>query len=115
MNESTQKTVLVVEDVEEIGSEMVAMLCGKGHRVLRARTADEALQIAEHDRPSMILTDMDLPTFDSLVQRVRAHERLKNMLMAIIDINGPVLNAGIDVRVLDDFGQLDKLLASAPV
>jgi hypothetical protein len=61
----------------------------------------------------MILTDLDLPTFDDLLQRVRAHTLLKNMLVAIIDINEPDLNPQDGLRVLHNFEQLDELLDSA--
>jgi len=107
------RTVLVVEDVDEISSQMGAMLRQKGHLILNAVDANEALRIAENDRPHMILTDLDLPTFDDLLQRVRAHTLLKNMLVAIIDINEPNINPQDDLRVLHNFDQLDELLDSA--
>ena len=107
------RTVLVVEDIDEISSQMGAMLRQKGHLILNAVDANEALRIAENDRPHMILTDLDLPTFDDLLQRVRAHTLLKNMLVAIIDINEPDLNPQDGLRVLHNFEQLDELLDSA--
>ena len=110
---SKTRTILVVEDIDEISSQMGAMLRQKGHRTLNAVDADEALRIAENDRPHMILTDLDLPTFDDLLQRVRAHTLLKNMLVAIIDINEPDLNPQDGLRVLHNFEQLDELLDSA--
>jgi len=107
------RTILVVEDIDEISSQMGAVLRQKGHLILNAVDADEALRIAENDRPHMILTDLDLPTFDALVQRVRAHTLLKDMLVAIIDINEPNINPQDDLRVLHNFDQLDELLDSA--
>ena len=102
-----------MEDIDEISSQMGAMLRQKGHRTLNAANADEAIRIAENDRPSMILTDLDLPTFDALVQRVRAHTLLKDMLVAIIDINEPEINPQDNLKVLHNFEQLDELLDSA--
>jgi len=107
------RTVLVVEDIDEISSQMGAMLRQKGHLILNAVNADEAIRIAENDRPSMILTDLDLPTFDALLRRVRAHAILKNMLVAIIDINEPEINPQDNLKVLHNFEQLDELLESA--
>jgi DNA-binding response OmpR family regulator len=103
------KTVLVVEDVDEISSQMGAMLRRKGHRTLNAADAEEAIKVAETRRPNIILTDLDLPTFDSLIRRVRAHKDLSNMLVAIIDID---LSEQDDLRVLSNFDQLDELLAA---
>ena len=107
------RTVLVVEDVDEISSQMGAMLRQKGHLILNAVNADEAIRIAERNRPSMILTDLDLPTFDALVRRVREHTVLRDTLVAIIDINDPEINPQDNLKVLHNFEQLDELLDSA--
>jgi chemosensory pili system protein ChpA (sensor histidine kinase/response regulator) len=107
-----RRTILVVEDVDEIRSQMSEMLRKKGHQILSAANAEDAIKIAEHDRPHMILTDLDLPTFDALVQLVRAHKDLGTIPMAVIDINGPELKPTQDVKILSDFEQLDYFLQS---
>jgi CheY-like chemotaxis protein len=106
------KTILVVEDVEEISSQMGAMLRKKGHRILNAANATDAIQIAEQDRPNMILTDLDLPTFDALVRLVRDHKDLNKMLVATIDIDEPDVNQQDGLKVLSNIDQLDELLDS---
>lgn len=113
MSENPRKTILVVEDEDEIGSNMNAMLNRKGYRVLRATDADEALAMAEQDRPALILTDLDLPTLGSLLQRIKAHAILKDMLVAVIDIDHPVeMSDGL--KILNNFDEMDQLIASAP-
>jgi len=114
MNDESKRTILVVEDVDEISSQMQAMLYGKGHRVLQAANAEEAIQIAEKDRPTMILTDLDLPTLGLLVQLIKGHQDLKDMPVAIIDIDDPDVSTKNDLRVLGDFNQLDQLLSCTP-
>jgi CheY-like chemotaxis protein len=104
----------VVEDVDEISSQMGEMLRKKGHRILNAANAEEAIQVAEHDRPHMILTDLDLPTFDALVRLVRTHQDLGNVIVAIIDINGAEVKPQDGLKVLTNFDQLDELLESSP-
>jgi CheY-like chemotaxis protein len=89
---------------------MGAMLRRKGHRILNAANAEEAIKIAEAKRPSLILTDLDLPTFDALVRQVRAHKDLCDMLVAIIDINDPDLRAEDKLEVISNLDQLDELL-----
>jgi len=105
-------TILVVEDVDEISSNMRAALTKRGHLVVRALNANQAIQIAEENRPAMILTDLDLPTFDSLMDQLRQHRDLKNMVVAIIDINNPKID-GHKVNVLCDFQALDDLIESS--
>jgi CheY-like chemotaxis protein len=107
------KTILVVEDVDEICSQMREMLLKKGHRVLIAANAKDAIETAERDRPAMILTDLDMPTFDALVQLVRDHKELSNTPVAVIDINGADGEHPHDVKLLSDLTQLDELLASS--
>jgi CheY-like chemotaxis protein len=103
------RTVLVVEDVEEISSQMATMLRGKGHRVIFATDAREAISEAEREPPALILTDLDLPSFDTLLNLVREHEALKKIDVVVIDINHPHLSRN-DVKVLNNFDQLDNLL-----
>ena len=110
MSENSHKTILVVEDEPEIGDNMNAMLTRKGYRVLRALDALGAMKIAEQSPPAMILTDLDLPSLDQLIDLLGAHETLKHMLVAVIDINHPEPQRG--VKILDSFDELDRLLAS---
>jgi CheY-like chemotaxis protein len=114
MDDESKRTILVVEDVEEISSQMQTMLHEKGHRVLQASNAQDALQIAEKDRPTIILTDLDLPTLGLLVQLIKGHQDLKDMPVAIIDINDPAVSTRNGLKVLVDFDQLDQLLSSTP-
>ncbi|HMH45229.1 MAG TPA: response regulator [Pyrinomonadaceae bacterium] len=113
MSKNKAHTILVVEDVDEISANMVAALKERGHLVERASDAEQAIQMAEENRPEMILTDLDLPTFDNLMNLLRAHTVLKNMVVAIIDINHPEVSDQT-VNVLRDFQALDDLIESTP-
>lgn len=107
------KTVLVVEDVAEISFQMGAMLRRKGHRILNAADVEDAIEIAERVRPSLILTDLDLPSLETLLRRVNSHKDISDTVVAVIDINNPHLPEHLQLRVLSDFDQLDELLAVA--
>jgi DNA-binding NtrC family response regulator len=108
----TNRTVLVVEDVNEISVSMAAALDKRGHCVVHASNAEDAIQMAENDRPAMILTDPDLPTFEKLMTLLRAHGTLKNMIVAIIDVNHLKISDQ-SVNILADFQALDDLLKSS--
>src|ERR1041385_4432309 len=111
MIEKQQHTILVVEDVDEISTNMSAALNKRGHRVVHASTAEQAVGMAEENRPAMILTDAELPTLDQLMELLGSHSVLKDLIVAIIDINGPQLGHS-SVKVLNDFQALDDLLKS---
>jgi len=106
-------TILVVEDVDEISESMSAALKQRGHLVECASNADHAIQMAEENRPAMILTDLDLPTFDKLMNLLRSHADLKNLVVAIIDIDSPKLSDQT-INILRDFQALDDLIESSP-
>jgi hypothetical protein len=59
------------------------------------------------------LTDLDLPTLVLLVRLIREHQDLKELPIAIIDINEPVIGKDLSLSVLSDFEGLDKLIQSA--
>ena len=111
MSTPTGRTILVVEDVDEISSQMHELLTKRGHQVLQASNAEEAIQVAEENRPTMILTDLDLPTLDTLMKLVGEHKDLGNLVVAIIDINSPEIHND-RLRVLPDFDALDDLIVS---
>ena len=104
-------TILVVEDVAQISSSMRAALDKRGHRVVHASSAEQAIQIAEVNRPAIILTDLELPTFDELLSLLRGHADLKDTVVAIIDLNHPDVDGNI--KVLRDFQALDDLIQSS--
>jgi chemosensory pili system protein ChpA (sensor histidine kinase/response regulator) len=113
LNITNTRPVLIVEDVEEIGKGMHQLLDRHGHRVLRATDAEQAMQMAEQDHPAMILTDMELPSFDLLMKLFREHERFGKMVVAIVDMNEPQV-ADASVKVLSDYDALDILMAAMP-
>ena len=108
-----RSTILLVEDDGEIGLQMQQGLDRSGHRVLHASNAEEAIEVAERDRPLLILTDKDLPTFDLMMHLLRRNHdgRLKDMVVAIIDINDPQLSDNT-VKVVKDFAALDNLISA---
>jgi two-component system chemotaxis response regulator CheY len=60
------KTVLVVEDVDDLRDLFVEVLRDEGYRVLSAKNGSEALEIlrAEVNEPCLILLDMMMPIMD---------------------------------------------------
>ena len=78
---------------------------------MHASNAEQAIQIAEVNRPAIILTDLELPTFDKLLSSLRGHADLNDTVVAIMDLNHPKVDG--NVKVLPDFQALDDLLQSS--
>jgi len=108
---TTGRTILVVEDINEISVEMNQLLINRGHRVLQASNAEEAIQIAEQSHPAMILTDLDLPTLGLLMKLISEHKDLGELVVAVIDINHPEVSND-RLRILPDYNALDDLIGS---
>jgi CheY-like chemotaxis protein len=78
----TQKGyLLVVEDVPDILTLLVATLKFKGYRVATATNGVEALEIIQKERPALIITDILMPKMDgfSLVHRLRLDPATRNI------------------------------------
>ncbi len=55
------KTVLLVDDDNDIIESMRMVLEGRGHRILIARDGNAGLTIAERENPDLIVLDMMMP------------------------------------------------------
>jgi CheY-like chemotaxis protein len=61
-----RKTVLVVDDTEDIRELMRIQLATLGHRAVEASNGREAFEVASRERPDLILMDMTMPVLDGI-------------------------------------------------
>ena len=59
-------TILIVDDVATNRIVLKVKLTGACYGTLQARTGEEALRIARHDQPDVILLDLQLPDMDGI-------------------------------------------------
>jgi CheY-like chemotaxis protein len=62
--ESGQKTVLVVDDYDDVRLVTRRALESFGYRVLEAASGAEAVRVAQADSPDLILMDLSMPAMD---------------------------------------------------
>jgi CheY-like chemotaxis protein len=60
------KRVLLVEDFEDSRTGLSKLLESEGYEVLQAADGAEAIEVALHSRPDIILMDLTLPVVDGL-------------------------------------------------
>lgn len=79
------RTVLVVDDEDDICQLVTEALQDDGHRVLCA-TGGAVLRVAEEEQPDVILLDIGMPVLDGvkLGQLLRAHPRLARTRIVIM-------------------------------
>ena len=91
-----------------------------GYRVLEAINGEEAVELAQRERPHLILMDLSLPQLDGLAatRRIRQHVDLRNVPIVAVsahdtaDFHADALAAGCNDYVTKpiDFDQLEALL-----
>lgn len=109
LGQKTVNTILVVEDIAEIGLHMKRRLIERGHNVIWAQDPGDAMQIAEQNSPSIILTDLELPKLELLLELVSKHPHLSKLPVAAIDINHSDSSDG-RVKILPDFDALEEFV-----
>ena len=78
----TQQTVLVVDDEAAIAEAVRARLSSEGFRVVVASDGPQALEIADSERPDLVVLDLMLPGMDGLeVCKRLQHDRWVPVLM----------------------------------
>ena len=73
-----QKTVLVVDDFDDIREVLKILIELQGYRVVEATDGREAVQMARKYIPDLILMDISMPAFDGLegTREIRKHPEL---------------------------------------
>ncbi len=120
MDKGGPRTVMVVEDFEDNRFMMRRLLEMSGYHVLEAINGEEAVKIAQRERPDLILMDLSLPLLDGLAatRRIREVEELRDVPIVAVsahdtaDFHADALAAGCNDYVTKpiDFDQLESLL-----
>ena len=105
--------ILVVEDIDWIRAGMARTLRRHGFRVLEAADDDAAVELVRRERPDLILTEEQLPTFGALLARVRELPANRRVPVAVVNPDADGETRYGDAVVLTDYGQLLTLLLRA--
>jgi CheY-like chemotaxis protein len=105
--DSRDRTVLIVEDSDDARYFMRLSLEQLGFLVLEADNGARAVEIAEIERPDIILMDLSLPILDGIAatQKIRAIDQLNGVpIVAVtahqeIDFRNEAKAAGFDAYV----------------
>jgi CheY-like chemotaxis protein len=74
--DSRDRTVLIVEDDEDARYLMRLELERLGYLIVEAENGEQAVEVAEREKPDIILMDLSLPLMDGIAatQKIRATE-----------------------------------------
>jgi CheY-like chemotaxis protein len=114
------RTILVVEDYDDVRQMLRILLESERFRVVEAASGGEALEVLEEEHPDVILMDLALPGFDGLeaIRRIRVIDGFQNTPIVVLTAyTGPftyenALRAGSDYFMAKpiDFDELAALL-----
>jgi chemosensory pili system protein ChpA (sensor histidine kinase/response regulator) len=84
--ESQAPLVLVVDDSLTVRKVTQRLLAREGYRVKLAKDGMEALELLAQERPSVVLSDIEMPRMDGfdLVRNIRADQKLSGMPVIMI-------------------------------
>ena len=79
--DSSNLTVLIVEDVEDSRYLMRLEFEQLGYIVIEAENGEKAVELALQERPDIILMDLTLPVMDGLAAtaEIRSHTEMRNV------------------------------------
>jgi CheY-like chemotaxis protein len=116
-------TILLVEDFDDTRLIMKLWLLKKGYRVVEAENGEEAVQLAEQQRPDLIIMDIRMPGLNGLdaTRRIREYQSLQRTPIVAVsaygesDFRAKAINAGCNEYVStpfepDTLGELIKKL-----
>jgi len=114
---ASMKKVLVVEDVD-FNRELIVQLLEDKYQVIEAVNGQEGVELAERERPELILMDLSLPVMDGweATRRLKASDDLRSIPVIALTARAmkgdkeKALAAGCDdylVKPLDE----DELMA----
>jgi two-component system phosphate regulon response regulator PhoB len=95
------KTILICEDDQDL-RQLVRAVLGDGYRFLEAHNGDEALELALHKRPDLIILDLMMPgrsgldVLDQLREQLPAEKTRVIVMSAWGHADEAALSAGAD-------------------
>jgi|SRR3954447_19966211 CheY-like chemotaxis protein len=104
--------ILVVEDIDWIRAAMKNGIEREGYRALEATNDADALDIAEQESIELILTEEELPTFESLLTRLSLHPGLRKIPVVIINPDAKKGSRYGAAYLLTDYDEVSSLVAS---
>lgn len=110
-NSGERPAILIVEDIDWIRCGMNKAVEGQGYRALEATNDAEALALAEQESIELILTEEELPTFNTLMMRLSEHPTLSSVPVAIVNPDAEDGARLGDAYLLADFTDITSLLA----
>ena len=84
MTEKINKKILIVEDDKDFLAILQKKFTIEGFSVVVAENGEEAIEVAEKEKPDLILLDIMMPKMDGLVMAKKIRENDKNVPIMLL-------------------------------
>ena len=112
------KTILLVDDDQEILHAMRAVLDSKGYRILTASDGNAGLIVAEREKPDMVIVDMMMPKKSGflVLEKLKSNKQTGPLVIMITANEGGRHRAYAEMLGVDDYIRkpfaMDRLMES---
>lgn len=107
------KSILLVDDEDDIRNILTTRLEGAGYAVIGARNGKEALDLMRTSRPDLVVMDVKMPVMNGVeaVSAMKADPDLKNIDVVFFTNFGEedIENAWIDEKYAKEIGALGHI------
>ncbi len=107
MEEKKKKTILCIEDEEEMIDLIRLILTRRGFDVRGANGGKEGLEVIRKDHPDLILLDLMMPDMDGweVYQQMKADESTKNIPVIVVTAKAQSIDKvlGLHIAKVDDY------------
>ena len=82
--------ILVAEDEKQIADMIAFKLTNSGHQVIRAQDGEQAMKLAKHDVPDLIMLDAMMPGIGGfeVLRRLKADPALRSVPVIMVTAKG---------------------------
>jgi CheY-like chemotaxis protein len=104
-----EKKILVIDDDPDILDTIMMILKSNGYNVITCMSGEESVEIAEREKPDMILCDMMMESIDEgtkVAQKIR--KKNKKVPIFLISSIGAATSSNIDIAKLGFNGVFQK-------
>lgn len=99
-----QRTILIVDDFDDTRLLLRTWLQKKGYRIVEAEDGRQAVELAESERPDLIIMDVEMPLLDGLAatRQIRELPNARRIPIVVVSAYGAAqfrdaaLDAGCD-------------------
>jgi two-component system, OmpR family, response regulator VicR len=107
MEETNKKTILCIEDEEEMIDLIRLILTRRGFDVRGANGGKEGLEMIRQEHPDLILLDLMMPDMDGweVYQQMKADDSTKNIPVIVVTAKAQSIDKvlGLHIAKVDDY------------